>query len=69
LLGTLHTRNKNKNVRKNPIFTKLKKRFEHLGIPPKLLDYFLRSNKGNINQLPLETSYSNCVWNSLVMNE
>ena len=41
---------KKKFVRKNPIFTKLKKRFEHIELPAKLLDYFLRSNKSNINQ-------------------
>ena len=39
-----------KNVRKKPIFTNLKKRFEHIELPAKLLDYFLRSNKSNINQ-------------------
>jgi len=39
-----------KNVRKKPIFTNLKKRFEHIKLPAKLLDYFLRSNKSNINQ-------------------
>ena len=39
-----HTKTKN---RKNPIFKNLKKRFE---LPAKLLDYFLRSNKSNINQ-------------------
>jgi len=48
LLETLHTQKK--NVRKNPIFTNLKKRFEHIELPAKLLDYFLRSNKSNINQ-------------------
>ena len=30
--------------------TNLKKRFEHIELPAKLLDYFLRSNKSNINQ-------------------
>jgi len=49
LLETLHTQKK-KYVRKNPIFTNLKKRFEHIELPAKLLDYFLRSNKSNINQ-------------------
>jgi len=38
------------NVRKKPIFTHLKKRFEHIELPAKLLDYFSRSNKSNINQ-------------------
>jgi len=28
-----------------------KKGFEHIELPAKLLDYFLRSNKSNINQL------------------
>jgi len=32
------------------IFTNVKKRFEHIELPVKLLDYFLRSNKNNINQ-------------------
>ena len=44
-----HTHTK-KNVRKNPIFTSLKKRFEHIELPAKLLNYFLRNNKSNINQ-------------------
>jgi len=35
---------------KKPIFTNLKKRFERIELPAKLLDYFLRSNKSNINQ-------------------
>jgi len=39
-----------KNVRKKPILTNLKKGFEHIELPAKLLDYFLRSNKSNINQ-------------------
>jgi len=30
---------------KKPIFTDLKNRFEHIELPAKLLDYFLRSNK------------------------
>jgi len=38
------------NVRKKPMFTNLKKWFEHIELPAKLLDYFLRSNKSNINQ-------------------
>jgi len=38
-------------VRKKPIFTNIKKRFEHMELPAKLRDYFLRSNKSNINQL------------------
>ena len=49
MLETLHTHTK-KNRRKKPIFTNLKKRFEHIELPAKLLDYFLRSNKSNINQ-------------------
>ena len=43
-----------KDVRKKPIFTNLKKRFEHIELPVKVLDYFLRSNKSNINH---------CAWN------
>ena len=48
LRETLHPQKK--IVRKNPIFTKLKKRFEHIELPAKLLDYFFRSNKSNINR-------------------
>ena len=43
-----------KNVRKTLIFTNLKKRFEHIELSAKLLDYFLRSNKSNINQRPTQ---------------
>jgi len=53
LLETLHThtkKNRKKNVRKKPMFTNVKKRFEHIELPAKILDYFLRSNKSNINQ-------------------
>jgi len=34
---------------KTPIFTNLKKRFEYKELPAKLLEYFLRSSKRNIN--------------------
>ena len=55
LLETLHThtikKNRKKNVRKKPIFTNLKKRFQHIELLAKLLDYFLRSNKSNINSI------------------
>ena len=44
LLETLHTQ------KKKTIFTNLKKRFEHIELPSKLLDCFLRSKKSNINQ-------------------
>ena len=47
--GLAHTK-KNKNVSK-PI-SQIKKRFEHIELPAKLLDYFSRSNKSNINQSP-----------------
>ena len=52
LLEALHTHKKirKKNVRNNPIFTNPKKRFEHIELPAKLLDYFVRGNKSNINQ-------------------
>jgi len=53
LLEALHTQkkqNEKRHVRINPIFTNLKKRFEHIELPAKLLDYFVRSNKSNINQ-------------------
>ena len=49
LLETLQQQ-QNKNFSKKPIFTNLKNRFEHIELPAKLLDYFLRSNKSNINQ-------------------
>jgi len=48
LLETLHIHEK--KCEENLIFTNLKKRFEHMELPAKLLDYFLRSNKSNINQ-------------------
>jgi len=48
LLENLHTQKK--NVRKKPRFSNLKKRFEHIELAAKLLDYILRSNKSNINQ-------------------
>jgi len=40
-----------KIVRKKSIFTNLKKRFKHIELPAKLLDYFLQSNKSNINSI------------------
>jgi len=43
LLETLHTHTK--KMSKKPIFTNLKKGFEHIELPAKLLDYFLRSTK------------------------
>jgi len=47
-----HTKQKTeKHVRKKPIFTNLKKIFEHIELPAKLLEYFLRSNKSNLNQM------------------
>ena len=49
LLEILHTRQK-KNVRKNWYSRIWRKRFEHIKLPAKLLDYFLRCNKSNINQ-------------------
>jgi len=48
LLETLNT--PKKNVKKKPIFTNLKKRVEHIKLPAKLLDYFLQSNKSNVNR-------------------
>ena len=56
LLEALHThrasskKKTKKNVRKTPTFTNLEERFEHIELPAKLLDYFLRSNKSNIHQ-------------------
>jgi len=49
LLETLHIQKKMSE--KKSIFTNLKKGFEHIELPAKLLDYFLRSNESNINQL------------------
>jgi len=40
------------------IFTNLKKRFEHIALPAKLLDYFLR---GVIQPIPLWVIFSNAV--------
>ena len=45
LLETLHTHQK-KNVKKNWYSRIWRKRFEHIELPAKLLDYFLQSNKG-----------------------
>jgi len=43
-----------KECQENPIFTNLnKKGFEHIQLPAKLLDHFLRTNKHNINQWQL----------------
>jgi len=39
-----------KKCQEKLIFTNLQKGFEHIELPAKLLDYFLRSNKSNINQ-------------------
>jgi len=54
LLETLHThthtQTKETKFREKPIFTSLKERFQHIELPAKLLDYFLQSNKSNINQ-------------------
>jgi len=48
---------KKKIAKKKPIFTNLKKRFEHIELPAKLLDYFLRSIKSNINQsIPIKAT-------------
>ena len=43
----------------------LKERFEHIELPAKLLDYFLQSNKSNINQ---STGSSRCVDYLTAMN-
>jgi len=52
-----HTHKITKNVKNKPIFTNLKNRFEHKELPAKLLDYFLWSNKSNINQSELYYMY------------
>jgi len=48
LLETLHTQKK--KCQENLLFMDVKNRFVHMELPAKLLDYFLRSNKSNINQ-------------------
>ena len=48
-----HKKEKRK-FQKKLIFPNLKKRFEHIELPAKLLDYFLRSNKSNINPNQLQ---------------
>jgi len=47
----LHTQNKTlkKHIRQTNIHESENKRFERMELPAKLLDYFLRSNEGNIN--------------------
>ena len=49
-LAHTHTKNKKKIKNKTDIHESKRKRFEHIELPAKLLDYFLRSNKSNINQ-------------------
>jgi len=70
LLETLHThthkKNRKKNVRKKPIFTNFKKRFEHIELPAKLLDYFSRINESNINQTGHQNANRNPRWSSQV---
>jgi len=45
-----HTHTRTHTHTHTHVFTNLKKRFEHIELPAKLLDYFLRSNKSNVNQ-------------------
>jgi len=49
LLESLYT--KTKNVRQNRYSRIERKRFEHIELPAKLLDYFSRSNESNINHV------------------
>ena len=51
-LAHTHTKKKTqKKCQENPdIHESQEKRFEHMELPAKLLDYFLRNNKSNINQ-------------------
>ena len=42
--------NERKKCQEKPTSTNLKKRFEKIELAAKLLEYFLRSNKSNINQ-------------------
>ena len=64
-----HTKNKSQEY---PIFTNLKKRFKHIELPAKLLDYFLRSNESNIHQSVVSYTHdmSVCwkVWWYMVVN-
>jgi len=46
-----------KKIQEKLIFTNLKNRFEHIELPAKLVDYFLRSNKSNINQSIGQTTH------------
>jgi len=46
----LHTHTKKKMSEKNRYSRIWRKEFEHIELPAKLLEYFLRSNKSNINQ-------------------
>jgi len=50
-LAHTHHKQTGRKCQEKPIFTNLKKRFKHVELPAKLLDYFLRSSKSNINQL------------------
>ena len=49
LLENLHTQNE--IGQENPIFTNLKKNFEHIELPAKLLHYCLRRDKSNIKHV------------------
>ena len=48
-----------KDVNANHRILKSKKRFEYIEFPAKLLNYFSRSNKSNINQSRLEAPCAN----------
>jgi len=49
----LHTPKKKKSEKTD--IHESKKRFEHIELPAKLIDYFLISNKSNINQKKKES--------------
>ena len=48
-----HTHTGKKRCQEKLIFTNLKKRLEHIELSANLLDYSLRSNKSNINNIKL----------------
>jgi len=49
-LAHTHRRGGKKILRKTSVFANSKKKFVHIELLAKLLDYLLRSNKSNINQ-------------------
>ena len=50
------TEGSRENIGHNVHNVHVKNRFEHIELPAKLLDYFLRSNESNINQIRIRPS-------------